>query len=104
MNTAKTPDGVPNEARWQRSLPARFRHASWHDEVSGNVFDLRSGSTHCLSPLALELLDLLTDGPRGVADLAAELSDIFHSLDDASSSVRAELSKMQRIGLIDTLN
>ena len=104
MTTEIAACGGPNETRWQKTQPARFRHAGWRDEVSGNVYDLRSGNTHCLSPLALELLDLLTEGRRGVAELATELRDVFHSLDDASSRVQAELNQMQKIGLIENLN
>lgn len=85
---------------WQRTEPDRFRFRFWADDLTANVYDQRSGETHCLSPLAVELLQLLDAGPGTTLVLATALSEVLGGDEPAHAAVSDELRRLQRIGLI----
>ena len=90
----------PEQIRWQRAEPSRFRFRFWPDEAAANAFDLRSGSTHCVSPLGLELIALLDGGARTTAELLDELHDVFEDREQACGFLHNELTRLSTIGLV----
>ncbi len=92
---------MSTEPLWQRTEPARFRFRFWDDDLTANVYDLRSGETHMLSTLALELLYLLDTGVTDATAMAASLVEVLNGSDPAVDLVRDEMRRLQRIGLAE---
>jgi len=87
---------------WSCADRERFLVRSWSAEQSV-VFDMLSGDTHLLEPLALELLRRLD---AGVARSArALLEDLADGVEDtpaeaALAAVEHSLASMWRVGLV----
>ena len=80
----------------------RFLIRSWSGE-EGVVYDMQSGDTHLLEPLALELLQRLApDVSRSSQALLDSLADII--VDDgpepALAAIERSLESMCRVGLV----
>lgn len=69
--------------------------------MTANVYDLRSGETHGLSTLALELLHLLDTGVTAEPAMVSTLAEVLHGADLAVDQVRDEIRRLQRIGLVE---
>lgn len=92
---------MSTEPLWQRTEPSRFRFRFWNDDLTANVYDLRSGETHLLSTLALELLHLLDSGVTEAPEMAASLAEVLNGPEAAVDLVRDEMRRLQRIGLAE---
>ncbi len=89
---------------WSCAGRERFLIRSWSGE-EGVVFDMLSGDTHLLEPLALELLQRLEPNvPRSARALLDDLADVDvdveNSLDSALMAVEQSLESMRRVGLV----
>ncbi len=89
---------------WSCAGRERFLIRSWSGE-EGVVFDMLSGDTHLLEPLALELLQRLEPNvPRSARALLDDLADVDvdveDSLDSALMAVEQSLESMRRVGLV----
>ncbi len=89
---------------WSCAGRERFLIRSWSGE-EGVVFDMLSGDTHLLEPLALELLQRLEPNvPRSARALLDDLAevdvDVEDSLDSALTAVEQSLESMRRVGLV----
>ncbi len=60
--------------RWRVDATRVASHA-WADEDERLVYDQRSGHTHMVGPIEAWILDRLTSGPLGVAELVEEFAD-----------------------------
>jgi len=74
---------------------------NWNDGVV--VFNVRSGNTHLLNPVTVQILKILTEQPRDVAQIAERLAtENDTSVDD---ELLAELEKallqLDELGLIE---
>jgi len=90
---------------WSSASRERFLVRSWSGE-EGVAYDMLSGDTHLLTPLALELLQRLEpDVPRSAGALLDSLADIIE--DDGPESALAvieqSLESMRRVGLVVAL-
>lgn len=83
-----------------KAEPERFRFRVWDDDLTASVFDVRSGETHGLSTLALELLYLLDRGALTVAGMAGLLDEDLGGPGQAEHLVRDEVDRLERISLI----
>ena len=83
-----------------RTEPERFRFRVWDDDLTASVFDVRSGETHGLSTLALELLYLLDRGALTVAAMAGLLDEDLGGPGQAEQLVRDEVDRLERIGMV----
>jgi PqqD family protein of HPr-rel-A system len=95
--TAASDDGV-----WRRIPAPQLRLQTWPDEATANAYDLRSGETHALSTLALEVLDLLASSAQTTAELAAQLAEVLDDSANACTCVHDELSRLRRIGMVES--
>lgn len=87
---------------WSRVARDRLLVRSWSGE-EGVVYDTRSGDTHLLEPLALELLQRLEPQvPRSARALLDGLADIVLGDDPeaALAAVEQSLESMRRAGLV----
>ena len=87
---------------WSRAGRERFLIRSWSGE-EGVVYDMLSGDTHLLEPLALALFQRLDAGaPCSAGALASELAEL--GTDDVHESaldaVEQSLESMRRVGLV----
>ncbi len=87
---------------WSSAGRERFLVRSWSGD-EGVAYDMLSGDTHLLEPLALELLQRLEpDVPRSARALLDSLADII--VDDgpesALTAIEQSLESMRRVGLV----
>ena len=59
---------------------------SWDGHDTAMVYEPRSGNTHLLDALPLELLHVLQKAPRTVEQLAAEFSDLIETGHEGAAS------------------
>ena len=87
---------------WSRVARDRLLVRSWSGE-EGVVYDMLSGDTHLLEPLALELLQRLEpEVPRSARALLDDLADVAVDADAATAlaAVEQSLESMRRAGLV----
>lgn len=90
------------EQRWSCCDAGRFRTKDWGEDEAV-IYDIASGDTHVMDPLAMEILDRLKCSPGlSAASLQAALGDVFEGLPDAEVALRIErcLAGLQQIGLV----
>ena len=90
---------------WSCASRERFLVRSWSGE-EGVAYDMLSGDTHLLTPLAVELLQRLEpDVARSAQVLLDSLEDII--VDDgpesALAAIEQSLESMRRVGLVVAL-
>lgn len=89
---------------WSLIRPDELLHRDWDD--LGAVYDAASGNTHLLNTFAIELLDLLANGPRSQAALLTEVQNLLPdelSRDEADAALSVQLQTMQQLDLVQTL-
>ena len=89
------------ETAWSFFRGDRFRLKEWDDDAV--VYDIISGDTHVVEPLAMELLQLLRERSSGTsAELVAEVLGLFQgeSRTEVSVSVGETLLRLQQLGLV----
>jgi PqqD family protein of HPr-rel-A system len=65
------------------------------------LFHERSGMTHILAPPSPEILEALTAGPAGAAEIVERLSARFDfTAPDAAAAVTARLAELAASGLV----
>jgi PqqD family protein of HPr-rel-A system len=79
--------------RW-RVDPAQVMSHAWADEDEQLVYDQRSGHTHMVGPIEAWILNRLTSGPVGVAELVEEFAD--GSEQPASADVLRQIEAILR--------
>jgi PqqD family protein of HPr-rel-A system len=87
---------------WSCAARERFLVRSWSGE-EGVVFDMLSGDTHLLEPLALELLHRLDPAvTRSAPELLDDLADFVEDTppESALAAVEHSLESMRRVGLV----
>ena len=87
---------------WYCAGRERFLVRSWSGE-EGVVYDVLSGDTHLLEPLALELLQRLEpDVAHSARALLDGMADIIadDAPDSALTAVEQSLESMRRVGLV----
>jgi PqqD family protein of HPr-rel-A system len=97
-------DYVIHDVIWQPALTGRTRLKMWDDDDTGVLYDVVSGDTHVLDPLAMEVLRLLFDRPSGMADLCRHLQALSPELDQARLPllVSRVLARLHTHGLISS--
>lgn len=82
---------------WYACLEHRFRFKEWGEEGTV-VYDIASGDTHVLDPLAMELLHMLTQDPaRKTESVRDELRGIYGG--EVPSNVELSLARLEEVGL-----
>ena len=90
---------------WSCASRERFLVRSWSGE-EGVAYDMLSGDTHLLAPLALELLlRLEPDVARSAQVLLDSLDDIIvdDGRESALAAIEQSLESMRRVGLVVAL-
>jgi PqqD family protein of HPr-rel-A system len=89
---------------WQPALTGRTRLKMWDDDDTGVLYDVVSGDTHVLDPLAMEVLRLLFDRASGIVDLCRQLQALSPELDRARLPllVSRVLARLHTHGLISS--
>ena len=85
--------------------PERFVVRSWSGD-EGIVYDMNSGDTHLLEPLALELMQRLEPGiARSARALLDGLAEIIadDGAEHALAAIEQSLESMRRVGLVVAL-
>lgn len=74
----------------------------WEDEASAVFYSVRSGDTHLVDSLALEVHDLLMARPMTESELLDALSDVIEPGRDAEAAqeLRGYLLRLQEFGLL----
>lgn len=90
--------------RWTVLSPEDILLQSWDDDHCAVVYSGRSGDTHLVSPLACEILRLLTKAPHTSEMLLRGLTEAFedHDEPDALDIIEAVLFELQSIDLISS--
>lgn len=82
---------------WRASFSATSHIKMWDDDDAGVLYDARTGDTHFLDPVAMELLRLLSLSPRSIAAMAETLvSDMSPAFDDRPSLSASLLDRVTR--------
>ena len=94
------------QSMWRHAKQDRFRLLFWEGDLTGNVYDIQSGETHCLSMLAVELLHILdsdTFAGSTIASIASSLAEYLGGAEEAERLVQDEMARLQRIGLVESV-
>jgi len=95
---------VPNltpEQSWLADPTARLVWRQWGD--AHFAFDPRSHQTHFLNTLAVEVVALLDEHPKTLAEIHRALTDRYEVDDDDESlleAIQSSLNVLDRLGII----
>jgi PqqD family protein of HPr-rel-A system len=93
----------PPEARYAVDSLVQLHWASWDDEYV--VFDEYSGQTHQLDALRAYVLHTLSDAPKSVDMLTAEIGDVaLHYGESLHETLVSILNEFQATGLVEPEN
>lgn len=87
---------------WHVADEARGCVKSWDDEGCGVFYSVRSGDTHLIDALAVELHDLLIAKPMDESALLQALDDVIVPGGEAAAAaeLREHLRRLQGFGLL----
>lgn len=94
--------GSAGQTVWKLQRSEDLLWRDWEDSAA--VYDARSGHTHLLNALGMELLAMLMTAPRSEATLLHELTaDMPDGLDadEAMFHVGSQLRQLQELGLVE---
>jgi len=94
------PDST-TDRRWLADSNAKLVWRHWGD--AHFAFDPRSHQTHFLNTLAVEVVDILDDGPRTVAEILRALTE-RHDVEDEDDAlleaIQSSLNILDRLGIV----
>jgi PqqD family protein of HPr-rel-A system len=87
---------------WSLVSPAQIYIRAWENEDAAVVYDARSGDTHLIEPLALEVLRFLKNEPGTAESLSIKLISLYAQEDHGSiiDLIPAILQDMRDVGLL----
>lgn len=87
---------------WSLVSPAQLYIRAWEGEDTAVVYDARSGDTHLIEALALEVLHLLKDQPSSTEALSLKLISLYAQDDHVSiiDLIPTILRDMRDVGLL----
>jgi len=89
------------DRRWLADPAARLVWRHWGD--AHFAFDPRSHQTHYLNTLAVEIVDILNEGPRTVAEILRALTE-RHDVEDEDDAlleaIQSSLNVLDRLGIV----
>jgi PqqD family protein of HPr-rel-A system len=91
---------VNSDTKWRRVSDTQLIRRAWDDEVV--VYHPESGDTHLLNPAAVEMLQVLEQGPASAQALSEHVATRFDvPLDEKlRDQVEETLSGLGRVGLV----
>ena len=94
------PDST-TDRRWLADSSAKLVWRHWGD--AHFAFDPRSHQTHFLNTLAVEVVDILDDRPRTVAEILRALTE-RHDVEDEDDAlleaIQSSLNILDRLGIV----
>jgi PqqD family protein of HPr-rel-A system len=87
---------------WSLAAPTQLYIRVWEDDETAVVYDARSGDTHLIEPLGIEVLSLLTDEPSSIASINLRLASLYAQEDHVPifDLIPTILRDMHDVGLI----
>lgn len=92
----------PLSPLWSLASPAQLFIRVWEDDETAVAYDARSGDTHLIEPLGLEVLSLLRDEPNTIESINLQLASLYAPEDHVSvfDLIPTILRDMHDVGLI----
>jgi PqqD family protein of HPr-rel-A system len=86
---------------WQLTPPAELHWQQWGDEYL--LYHTASGDTHLLDPAGAQVLHVLKESPKTLADLLEDLGgcDDAGTIQRLSGYIEPLLAKLHRLGIIE---
>jgi PqqD family protein of HPr-rel-A system len=95
---------VNSDTKWRRVSDTQLIQRDWDDEVV--IYHPESGDTHLLNPAAVEMLQVLEQGPASAKALGEHIASRFNVPLDGKlrDQVEETLAGLSRVGLVEKIS
>ena len=90
---------MQNQTRWHCIAGDKLLWEHWDEESL--LYDCRSGQTHSLTPLAVEVVLLLQTGEFSLEEITGKLSNMFSGIQLPANEIHDLLDHFEALGLIE---